>query len=252
MDYRVSHLDKGKEYDGALAKSGFDAFMAGRERRIIGEVVRSLFPKKVPRYLDFACGTGRIVSAMEENSIESYGIDVSEKMLQEAREKCFKTNFLLRDISWEPLDLEPFDLITAFRFFGNAQDELRRVILKRIHTLLRPGGYFVLNNHRNPLSVIKLIERITGGTDRPDLSYFKLKRYLRIEGFQIVRSYGVGWWMTNWRLNRSGVCESQAVRLVEPLSLIKGVALICPDAVIVAKKAVGKQTEEKRLRVAVD
>ena len=40
-----------------------------------------------------------------------------------------------------------FDLVTSFRFFGNAQDELRSSALAAINRHLRPQGYLIINNH---------------------------------------------------------------------------------------------------------
>src|SRR5213076_3244584 len=115
--YRHSHLVKGADYDAALARDPFDAFITARERALLLQAVGSLFPRGIPRYLDFACGTGRITQWVAPLAARSYGADVSEKMLAQARSKCRGTAFLLRDLTREPAGLEPVQLVTAFRFF---------------------------------------------------------------------------------------------------------------------------------------
>ena len=80
-DYRRSHLQKGSDYDAALATTPFDRYMARQEARMAQAVVDRLFPKGVPRYLDFACGTGRIISLLEGRADKVYGVDVSPTML---------------------------------------------------------------------------------------------------------------------------------------------------------------------------
>ena len=60
-DYRHSHLHKGAEYDAALGSDPFDAFLAIRERALLLRLLDRLFPRGLSRYLDFACGTGRVL-----------------------------------------------------------------------------------------------------------------------------------------------------------------------------------------------
>ena len=78
--------------------------------------------------LDFACGSGRWTQFLENKFRETVGIDVSEKMIEAARDKCHKTDFVTADITAEDgaakLRGRKFDVITAFRFFKNAQEEL--------------------------------------------------------------------------------------------------------------------------------
>ena len=235
-DYRTSHQKKGKDYDQDLSKGDFNTYMKQRELIILSSVIPALFPGKISRYLDFACGTGRITSFLENFAVKSYGVDLSEEMIELARQKCKRTNLILKDITKDNLELEPVHLITAFRFFGNAQDELRKGVLQALSKLLVSQGFLIFNNHRNPNSLKLMLERLTGGNDPADLSYSKMKNYLSNTGFKIVRSYGVGFWLINYRLDRSNIFRSKIVRAIEPMSLIPGVAPFCPDAVIVAQK----------------
>ena len=83
-DYRHSHITKGDEYDSALDSNPWDAYMHRVEAAFLQEIVPNLFAEK-PRYLDFACGTGRITSVVAPMTAECTGVDVSESMLAEAR-----------------------------------------------------------------------------------------------------------------------------------------------------------------------
>ena len=148
-DYRQSHVGKGADYDRDLAAGAFDSYMTARETVLLPAIVRQLFPQTPPKYLDFACGTGRITSLVAPLARESFGVDVSGSMIAEAARKCPSTRFVLRDLTTEPLADRDFDLATAFRFFGNAQDDLRRAAFRAISRQLARGGYFVFNNHRN-------------------------------------------------------------------------------------------------------
>lgn len=235
-DYRKSHLGKGADYDSALSEGPFDHYMTQHQLGILARVLKKLYPNGVPRYMDFACGTGRITQFVEEMATESVAVDVSATMLAEARKKCRYTTFRLCDITQDSVDFEPFNLVSAFRFFGNAQDELRVSALQAIHSLMVDGGYLVFNNHRNPWSLARFLRRCRGERSDVDLSYSKIKRLLRSTGFTIHRSYGIGWWIMRHRWNTSQYLDSRLARFLEPLSRSRWLAPFCPDYVVVAQK----------------
>ncbi len=236
MDYRQSHLQKGADYDENLAADPFSAYMTRLEGDILQNIFQTYFQGKVPRYLDFACGTGRILSRFENLADLSYGVDVSENMVEQARGKCAKTTFFLTDLTKERLDIPAVDLITAFRFFGNAQDELRANVLAALNRHLASGGLLVINNHRNPAAIQAVLNRLTGGSDSMDLTYWKLRRLLHRAGFRLERAYGIGWWLLRYGFNSHEILNSGISRLLEPISRLGMMAPICPDAVLVARK----------------
>jgi len=105
-------------------------------------------------YLDFACGTGRILSHLEPLVDKATGLDVSQAMLERAAKKVDQAQLICGDISQsdELLDRK-YDLITAFRFLTNAEPELRRTVLERLVSKLKgPDSLLLVNIHANPLS----------------------------------------------------------------------------------------------------
>jgi SAM-dependent methyltransferase len=238
-DYRQSHLEKGADYDRALAGGGrFDAFMTERETLLLPALARRLFPDGPGKYLDFACGTGRITSLIAPLARDSVGVDVSATMVAEAARKCLGTRFILRDITTQPLDERDFDLATAFRFFGNAQNELRQAVFNAVSRHLRPGGYFVFNNHRNPESGRARLQRATGRYEdhAADLDLATLQRQAAAAGLRIERMMGIGWWQLAHRFDRPSAYRSSLVRLLEPVSTWSVVAPLCPAYIVVARK----------------
>jgi SAM-dependent methyltransferase len=236
ISYRISHLAKGADYDVALARDPLDAYMARRERELLLTVLTRLYPGGLRRSLDFACGTGRIAQLLDGIATQPFAVDVSETMLAEATGKCPRTKFFIQDITETPLPIEPVDLVTAFRFFGNAEDELRTNALQAIWRCLAPGGYLVLNNHRNPWSVPALLLRATGERGPLDLHYWKLKHLLRRTGFRVRRTYGLGGWIYRAKLLRPDVLNSRWADAFEQVSRLKLAGPWCPDAVIVAQR----------------
>ena len=223
MSYRDSHLGKGADYDAALAGDPFDAYMARREREIVLALLARLQRAGVRRSLDFACGTGRITQLLDG--------------VAEARAKCPRTQFFIQDISEQPLPIAPVQLVTAFRFFGNAEDGLRARALQAIHRSLAPGGYLLLNDHENPWSLHRLLRRLVGEQARADLHHWKLRRLLRHAGFRARRTFGIGLWIYRAKLQRPEVLNSHWADALELLSSMPLLRSFCPDAVILAQRS---------------
>jgi len=209
--------------------------MVMREEKFLKETIPQLFPNAVPHYLDFACGTGRITSVVENFSQHSYAVDVSESMQARARKRCKRTVFFLEDITKARLGIEPVQLATAFRFFGNAENELRLAALGAIRRQMASGGYLIINNHRNPSSINFRLSALRGAADPADLGPAKLEIMLRNAGFSIVKVFGLGWWFIHHRLNNKTICQSALVSLIDPISRLPNLYKYCPDYIVVAK-----------------
>jgi SAM-dependent methyltransferase len=235
-DYRESHHARGGEYDGRIFSTPFDAYIDRWETHHLALALHRLYPARIPRYLDFACGTGRITQRVEPFAVESYGVDVSESMLRVARSKCEKTKFVCLDLTREEADIGSFDLVTSFRFFGNAQDELRAAALSAINHRLRPGGYLAINNHRNPRSVMAVARRMATGSEEMDLSHAKLGSLLRRHGFEVVFRRAIGFWIIRAKLATAHWLESSFATRLERVFQHGSFAPLSPDSLWVARK----------------
>jgi ubiquinone/menaquinone biosynthesis C-methylase UbiE len=235
-DYRRSHLTRGERYDSVLAAAPFDAYMARLEGEFLRRTIATLFSSGKPRHLDFACGTGRITEVVAPLSAETVGVDVSASMLEQARRKCPAATFVETDVTRGDADLGTFDLVTAFRFFGNAGDDLRASVLEAFRRLLRPNGYLVMNSHRNPYSPAALLNRITGGDkEEMDLHFFKLLSLLRRFGFKVQNVLPIGAWMYRSKLMSTEHDPGHAAKL-ERWCRFPLLAPIAPNVVIVARR----------------
>lgn len=155
--YRESHLGAGKaqSYDEDLwdsrAAKGLDWLV---EQRLLTHILQSARSPAPRSAADFACGTGRVVEYLGRYFPAPVGIDVSPDMLTLARARCPRANLIVGDVTTTPgLAPGPFDLITAFRFFLNAEPSLRREVLAWMRASLQPRGLVVANFHLNPASV---------------------------------------------------------------------------------------------------
>ena len=237
-DYRLSHLERGGSYDTLLAETPFDAYMAAWEQRHLADILGRLYPTGIARYLDFACGTGRITTTVGPLCRQSVAVDISPSMIEVARQKLPATTFHLCDLTQDELDLGSFDLITSFRFFGNAQDDLRENALRAIVKRLAPGGNLVINSHRNPRALYALFDRLSGGSaGSMDLHLSKLRALLRRHGLQIRLLQPIGAWMYRSRLLGSSRADAPAAVANERRFAHPALAAIAPDVIVVAQRA---------------
>ena len=170
FDYRKSHvsLDKGVRYDALYAPGSALAFYFDHFERpfIEAQFARARMERGGGRYLDFACGTGRILAVGAAFFDEAVGIDVSEAMTTVARTKTPGAHILEADVLTQPVDVGTFDVVTLFRFLLRA-GMLRDDVLQWLRGVIREDGYLIVNNHRNAHSVRGMAFRI-GHTIHPD------------------------------------------------------------------------------------
>src|SRR5690606_24464999 len=89
-----------------------------------------------------------------------------------------------------------FGLVTAFRFFLNAEPDLRRAALQAIEPRLAPGGYLVANFHLNPTSLTGLYVRLRSlrrARRRPMMSLDEARALLTEQGFEVEQTFGYGY-----------------------------------------------------------
>jgi ubiquinone/menaquinone biosynthesis C-methylase UbiE len=153
LDYRTSHVlpNKGRSYDATFQNLAYRKIVWKWEQDVLCRALHEIrSQQRSIKYLDFACGTGRILGFLEEDVDESFGVDVSSSMLEVAKQKSKKSKLILADLTHDEL-FEPcsLDLVTAFRFFLNAQSSLKEEALHAIYRILRANGYLIFNIHMN-------------------------------------------------------------------------------------------------------
>ena len=200
-NYRTSHSSKeyGGFYDKTYAEDGYyKTQWIELERPLLQGILQRIKEKSGDaKSLDFACGTGRILEVHENYFDNPYGVDVSESMVDIARDRCKKSNIILQDITKEPLS-GSFDVVTAFRFFLNAEQDLRKDVLNALRGNLSDSGYLVVNNHVNSQSLLGLAYRARNKWLKKcvanTLSYDEFEKLLNDAGFQIKEVYWYSYW----------------------------------------------------------
>jgi ubiquinone/menaquinone biosynthesis C-methylase UbiE len=157
-------------------------------------------------------------------------------MLAEARKKCPNTQFLHADITKEPVAVDSVDLVTSFRFFGNAQHDLRVAVLSKLQKIMRPGAYLIVNNHRNPRAISNILHRLTGGEMDQDLSYGKFEATLNAAGFRIVKTRPIAAWCVRSRMLATLQLPDARSERLESLFSNPLLSRIAPDTFLVAQR----------------
>jgi len=199
-DYRTTHIGPdswAKDYDAKLFAPGtFDAAIWEREQRLIDDVMAKHVPRRMS-YLDFACGTGRVLAHVEPHFETAVGLDISDTMLAAARNRVKAATLVQGDATTNPDVLEGrrFDFITAFRFFLNAQPSLRDDAMAFLASALKDrDSRLLFNAHGNRYSTRALLAakaRLTG----EQFSSMSVRECIDLaerHGLEVVEWYGIG------------------------------------------------------------
>ena len=207
-DAREGYSEKFRE---AIAASEYERFYTPgtadhaiwtHERKILTDLL-ARHQKHWPTcdYLDFACGTGRVIEFMESRVTTSRGIDISSEMLRLAAPKLQRTELICTDITKSDVPEAKYDLITAFRFFLNAEPSLRLAVMRALALRLKNAeSVLVFTNHGNPFSykgvmwpVHRTCQLLFGRqTFGNYLTHKQIRHLLDESGLHIVERFGCG------------------------------------------------------------
>ncbi|MEX2204937.1 MAG: methyltransferase domain-containing protein [Myxococcota bacterium] len=197
--YSDSHTTpgKGRQYDAYYGSDPWARYLWSREQEVLAQALDAFLGGREVRALDFACGTGRICGFLESRVASQSGVDVSEAMLAEARAKLTRTTLVTANLlESSPFEEASFDLITAFRFFVNAEPSLRKSVMRALAKLLRPDGVLIFNDHQNIDSPYWRAARAyadwRGFARFSSLSIAECQVLVGEVGLEIVRVYPVG------------------------------------------------------------
>jgi len=200
FDYRHSHVNEGRgsTYDGLYRPGGALAFYWQHFEQPYLDRVFGRLRRRHPRgrYLDFACGTGRILQLGASHFDDAVGIDVSDAMLVKARHKVPHARILNADVLSSPVDVGTFDVITTFRFLLRA-GRLRRPVLRWLRSVINDGGTLIVNNHRNAYSLRGLAYRMStairpNGFEDDLLTERQMESLLDEAGFEVAERFSFG------------------------------------------------------------
>jgi predicted TPR repeat methyltransferase len=193
-------------------KTGYNYYQwECREKKLLTDTLIALRDQGCSEYLDFACGTGRILQVAETIYGSTTGVDVSETMLAQAKAQIVDSALICQDLTKTGLE-KKFDIVTAFRFFNNAEDELKIDVLNALKNQLTENGKLVFNIHRSSNGFLHTISKIRNRSDfskeNPYVGLNEITKLVEDAGFEIehVNWYSLlpklsrypGWFMKMW------------------------------------------------------
>lgn len=123
--------------------------------------------------LDLACGPGQVAGYLQQKGLEVLGLDLSERMVELARENFPEVDFEVGDLL-NLGDEGEFAAITAFYAVVHLKDGQLPRALSEMFRALRPGGRLLLTFHS---------ELLEGRPDYRILALEKLKELCLQAGF---------------------------------------------------------------------
>lgn len=209
--YRDSHSSPGYSqcYERTFEQGYYAHLWRSVERPLVNAILADLAARGATRSLDFACGTGRILQLHGDHFDDVIGNDIAEEMLGVARQRCPAARIVHADLTMPGDDqgIHGRQVCTAFRFFLNAEPQLRVAAAGAIRRCLDPGGHLVANFHVNAHSPVGRLYRMrnwmTGRTVNNVMSEPEAVALLSGQGFDVedVHWYGL-WPRLGWRLDR--------------------------------------------------
>jgi ubiquinone/menaquinone biosynthesis C-methylase UbiE len=88
--------------------------------------------------LDIGCGTGLFVEKYIENGGHATGLDISRKMIEQARKRCKGIEFTIGTGEKLPFRDSTFDSVSSLLVFSYVRDPAR--MLAETYRVLQPGG----------------------------------------------------------------------------------------------------------------
>jgi SAM-dependent methyltransferase len=158
------------------------AYYAGHVQRLL-----SSFVTPGSRVLEVGCGLGDALAAIASRS--SVGIDVSPRMVEQARRRHPDLDIRVANVEIDPLPEGPFDVIILSDTIGLLEDI--QVALERLRPLLSLNGRLIVTYYNflwePALKAAELLGIKTRWPDQNWLSMSDLDNVLHLSGYEVFR-----------------------------------------------------------------
>lgn len=139
-------------------------------------VVESICRLSFDTLLDLGCGTGEVLSIIskKKKGCKLYGLDLSEKMLEQAKKKLPDSDTLLvGDSENMPFEDEMFDVLTSTESFHHYPNPKKAI--GEIYRVLKKDGTLVLCDFWRPILKRKFMNLFIGFSKDGDVRIYSQK-----------------------------------------------------------------------------
>lgn len=139
------------------------------------------------KWLDVSCGTGTVISMLDQSPLKKYGIDFSEKMIAEARRKVGDgAQFFVASAEEIPFDCNTFDVVTcsfAFHHYIHPDE-----VMYEFRRIMKPGATLLIADPFVPQPLRTLVNPMLRFSDNGDYHMYgkrELTRLMKDSGFRM-------------------------------------------------------------------
>ncbi len=151
LGWKQTVLDFWKWESGSKTNSVYAIICDGAKKEDFDTNDRSLVwllnPKSSDGCLNIGCGIGRVEKHLHSHVLEMHSVDMSEGMIQIARENCKNIpNVYFYVNSGDSLSMfqnNTFDIAFAELLFQHVPLEVIKAYVAEVHRVLKPGGRFI-------------------------------------------------------------------------------------------------------------
>ena len=150
LSMEIYQLNKVENLYDTIAKEYAEAFTDEHEKKPKDQEILDRFSQKIGNrrpVWDFGCGPGQTTKYLKNHGIEISGLDLSEKILEQARtihpEIHFRKGNILK-LEFENVSIAGVVAFYAIVHFTEAQV---RIAFREVFRVLQPGGIFLFTYH---------------------------------------------------------------------------------------------------------
>jgi len=106
------------------------------------------YTKQGDKLLDFGCGNGRLLEMLKDKKIDYVGVDISQRLIDIAKEKYAKERVNFQKISSSPTLPFPdnfFNQVVSISVFHHFPKKYARIIAKEIYRVIKPEGIVIIS-----------------------------------------------------------------------------------------------------------
>lgn len=143
----------------SLAEEYDDNFEGKLSKKFYNLLSKNVILNKNDRVLDVGCGTGTVLKSFSDKcEINGFGIDVEQKMISIAKEKCPKMDIRVCSCESTPFEDESFNVITACMAYHHFPN--KEAFIKESYRLLKIGGKLYIADPCFPFLVRKIMNGV--------------------------------------------------------------------------------------------
>ncbi|QIB68892.1 class I SAM-dependent methyltransferase [Aminipila butyrica] len=167
------------------SKNAFNQQAATYDEDIKGQHARNLYPTLLAKLsgvdfhtiLDLGCGTGAVMQAILQDFPDTrvYGIDISENMLQKAKEKLTdKASLILGDSEHLPYENEMFEVVYCNDSFHHYPAPEK--VAAEVYRVLKPKGTFIISDCWQPFFSRIIMNAFMGFSNEGDVKIYSKRK----------------------------------------------------------------------------